>query len=155
MEAFDPPKAKYDVILNFETIEHIFSPYHFLEKINYLLKRGGYLAFTTPNYHGFDMMVLGHYYKNIHAPCHLNYFNVDTIDRLLSRAGFRVVKKMSPGIFDVGTVKKQIEEGIAPDIPPFIKHLVFDVDLEIQERFQKFLSENRLSGNMPVFARKA
>jgi hypothetical protein len=100
------------------------------------------------------MMVLGKFYKNISAPTHLNYFNVDTIDRLMERSGFNVVKKMTPGILDVEIVRKQVREGITPEICPFIQHLVFNVNGEIQQNFQKFLSENCLSGNMLIFARK-
>lgn len=154
LEAFAPPRSRYDVVLNFETIEHIFSPYRFLVKVNRIMKRGGYLAFTTPNYHGFDMMVLGKHYKNIHAPCHLNYFNVDSIDLLLKRAGFKVLEKTTPGILDVGIVRKQVDEGVAPSIPAVIRHIVFNTTPETQEKFQRFLRENRLSGNMLIFAKK-
>lgn len=154
LENFRSKGTKYDVILSFETIEHVFSPYHFLRKINGLLKIGGYVIFTTPNYHGFDMMVLGEHYKNIHAPCHLNYFNVDTIDTLLGRSGFAVRGKVTPGILDVGIVRKQIEQGVAPEVPPVIEHLIFRTSKEIQMKFQEFLRDNRLSGNMLIFAEK-
>jgi hypothetical protein len=142
-------------VLNFETIEHVFSPYEFLTKINSVLNLDGHIVFSTPNYHGFDMMVLGKYYKNISAPTHLNYFNVDTIDRLMKRSGFKVVKKMTPGILDMEIVRKQVREGIAPEISPFIQHLVFEVNNEIQQKFQEFLSDNCLSGNMLIFAKKS
>jgi len=147
-------EVKYDVVLNFETIEHVFDPVQFLLKINCVLKNDGLLAFSTPNYHGFDMMVLDKYYKNIQAPSHLNYFNVDTIDNLLKRAGFEVVKKTTPGILDVCLIRKQIEEGVAPEVSPAIKHLIFNTGVEVQENLQKFLRDNCLSGNMLIFARK-
>lgn len=154
LEEFRVSSPRYDVALNFETIEHIFYPYQFLCKMNQLLKKGGYIGFTTPNWHGFDMMVLGKYYKNIHGPCHLNYFNVDSIDILLERSGFKAVKKITPGILDVEVVKKQISQGVAPDVPPFIKYLVSNADDQQRSNFQKYLSENRLSGNMLIFAKK-
>ncbi len=154
LENFKPPKSKYDVVLNFETIEHILSPYNFLIKINNLLKKGGYVVFTTPNYHGFDMMVLGKYYKNIHAPCHLNYFNVDTINKLLARTGFEAVKKMTPGVLDIEITREQISENVAGEVSPFIKHLIFNTNGTTQESFQKFLRDNCLSGNMLIFAQK-
>ncbi|MBI5698816.1 class I SAM-dependent methyltransferase [Candidatus Saganbacteria bacterium] len=154
LESFKAGSARYDIALNFETIEHIFSPFTFLNKINHLLKMGGYLGFTTPNRHGFDMMVLGRSFKNIHGPCHLNYFNVDTVDRLLERSGFRVVQKLTPGILDVEVVRKQIAAGVAPDVPPFIKYLACDADDRQRSNFQEFLGQNRMSGNMLVFAQK-
>ncbi len=154
LESFKTGAVRYDIALNFETIEHIFSPFTFLCKINHLLTMGGYLGFTTPNRHGFDMMVLGQSYKNIHGPCHLNYFNVDTIDRLLARSGFRVVQKLTPGILDVEVVRKQIVAGVAPNVPPFIKYLACEADDQQRSNFQDYLSHNRLSGNMLIFAQK-
>ncbi|MBU0630384.1 MAG: class I SAM-dependent methyltransferase [Candidatus Margulisbacteria bacterium] len=154
LESFRAPSSRYDIALNFETIEHIFSPYEFLRKINQLLKKGGYLGFTTPNRHGFDMMTLGQSYKNIHGPCHLNYFNVDTIDLLLKRCGFKVVKKMTPGILDIEVVRKQILAGVAPTVPPFIKYIACEADDQQRNNFQEYLRNNRLSGNMLIFAQK-
>ena len=154
LEEYEPGNKKYDVVLNFETIEHVFSPIEFLNKINQITKKGGYLVFTTPNYHGFDMLTLGRYYKNIHAPCHLNYFNVNSIDLILKRAGYGVVKKMTPGILDISIVRKQIDENIAPKMPAVINHLVFHTSKETQYDFQKFLRNNLLSGNMLIFAKK-
>jgi hypothetical protein len=154
LEDFNALSTRYDIALNFETIEHVFSPYQFLCKINNLLNKGAYIGFTTPNWHGFDMMALGKFYKNIHGPCHLNYFNVDSIDLLLERCGFKVVKKITPGILDVEVVKKQILEGVAPAALPFIRYLTCYADDQQKSNFQKYLSENRLSGNMLIFAKK-
>lgn len=154
LENFVPDDGKYDAAFSFETIEHVFSPIRFLEQLNRILLPGGILVFTTPNLHGFDMMTLGKSYMNICAPSHLNYFNVDTIDLLLERAGFSVVKKMTPGILDLEIVRKQITEGLAPEVSPVIMHLAFGVSSEVQKNFQRFLQENRLSGNMLIFARK-
>jgi len=154
LEDFPPAKKKYDIVLNFETIEHIFDPLYFLIKINQLLKDNGFLIFSTPNYHGFDMMLLGKYYKNIKAPVHLNYFNVNSIDTLLERANFKVIKKMTPGILDVSLIRNQVEDGIAPELPLAIKCIIFNKNIEVQKNFQKFLQNNNLSGNMLIFAQK-
>ena len=83
-----------------------------------------------------------------------NYFNVDTIDILMERAGFQVKRKMTPGILDMEIVRKQISEGVAPEVPPIINHLAFGISEEVQRNFQKFLQENCLSGSMLIFARK-
>ena len=154
LENYEPGEHKYDVAVSFETLEHIFSPLEFLVQLNRVIKKDGFLVFTTPNYHGFDMLVLGKDYKNICAPTHLNYFNVDSIDILLERAGFRVKRKMTPGILDMEIVRKQISEGVAPVVPPVIRHLAFGVSPEVQRNFQRFLQENCLSGNMLIFAKK-
>ncbi|MGO9239980.1 MAG: class I SAM-dependent methyltransferase [Bryobacteraceae bacterium] len=43
--------ARADVIVAFEVIEHVTSPRWFLERLRGLLKPGGQLVLTTPNYH--------------------------------------------------------------------------------------------------------
>jgi SAM-dependent methyltransferase len=43
--------AGADVVLAFEVIEHVASPTRFLERLRDLLKPGGHLVLTTPNYH--------------------------------------------------------------------------------------------------------
>ena len=123
-------------------------------KINSLLKKGGYFVFTTPNCHGFDMMVLGKDYKNVHAPCHINYFNTKSIKKLLSRAGFNDSFILTPGILDASTVIKQITDGTLTNTPSFIRHLLLDTTPRTVRDFQHFLQKHKLSGHMLVFARK-
>lgn len=154
LEEYDPGGKRFDVVLSFETVEHVFSPIAFLRKVNHITRQGGYLIFTTPNYHGFDMLTLGKYYKNIHAPCHLNYFNVNSIDLILKRAGFGISKKMTPGILDLTIIRKQIEENLAPEIPAVVRHLVFNTSRKTQDNAQRFLRRNLLSGSMLIFAKK-
>ena len=155
LETLASSEHQHDVVLSFETIEHTFDPAVFMQKVYTLIKPGGIFVFTTPNCHGFDMMALEQYYKNIHAPSHLNYFNIDTIDILMKASGFRVIEEITPGILDVNIVRKQIEEGVfPPNLSPVVRHLVSGVSSEVQHKFQEFLREHRLSGNMLVFAQK-
>ena len=154
IEEFEPDEKRFDVVLSFETIEHFFWPLEFVKKSSEILRAGGYFIFSTPNYHGFDIMTLGTFYQRISAPFHLNYFNIDTIDRILDLAGFRVIKKMTPGILDLITVKKQVEAGNAPKLDKFMKYLLFSTSKEQQNAFQEFLSQNCLSGHMLIFAQK-
>jgi 2-polyprenyl-3-methyl-5-hydroxy-6-metoxy-1,4-benzoquinol methylase len=154
IEEFDEPEKTFDVVLSFETIEHLFWPIELVQKVYNILSDGGYFIFTTPNYHGFDMLILGRDYKRILAPFHLNYFNIKTIDTLLNLAGLRVVDKSTPGMLDIINVKKQLEEGNAPSIDKFTRHLLFSTSTETQNEFQKFLSEHCLSSHMLVFAQK-
>ena len=154
VEDFDPRGHQFDVVLNFETIEHVFSPLAFLEKINVMLPPGGLLVFTTPNYQGFDVLMLGRHYKNVYGPNHLNYFNAGTIGRLLERAGFETVSVQTPGILDVSIARNQLTEVPRFNNNGFINHLLFEAPDEVRDAFQKFLQENRLSSNMFVIARK-
>ncbi len=42
----------FDVVISFETIEHIVEYHHFLDEIHRVLKPGGVLLMSTPNYKG-------------------------------------------------------------------------------------------------------
>jgi 2-polyprenyl-3-methyl-5-hydroxy-6-metoxy-1,4-benzoquinol methylase/ribosomal protein S27E len=144
----------FEVLLNFETIEHISCPLSFLQKINTIMTMKGHLVLTTPNWGGFDIKVLGEKYKNVYGPNHLNYFDVRTIDAVLSRAGFTVTKKMTPGILDVTVLKNQILSGECGDVNPFIHDLLFRCPQKTVNDFQSFLQRHLLSSNMMVFAQK-
>ena len=154
IERYNPGEKRFDVVLSFETIEHLFWPVEFVKKVNEVMNEGGYFIFSTPNYHGYDIMTLGRHYKRISAPFHLNYFNVGSIDVILNLAGFKVVKKITPGILDLINVRKQIEAGDAPEVSEFTKYLLSSTSKETQDRFQRFLSHNCLSGHMLIFSRK-
>ena len=145
---------RYDVVMNFETIEHVYSPFSFLSKINSIMRTNGHLIFTTPNYFGFDIKILDAKYKNIYGPNHLNYFNVRTIDYLLDRTGFKVTKKLTPGILDVAVLKNQIASGDSGEVDPFLYFLLFECPKETTDEFQLFIQRNLLSSNMMIFAQK-
>lgn len=72
----------------------------------------------------------------------------------MERSGFEIVRKITPGILDVEVVRKQMMEGAAPAVTPFLRHLVYAADDQRRINFQNFLSDNRLSGNMLIFAKK-
>jgi len=42
-------KAKYDILLSSEVMEHLENPYHFMKLCSKSLKKGGKLIITTPN----------------------------------------------------------------------------------------------------------
>ena len=62
----------FDVVANFEVIEHLFSPADFIRGMNKLLKTGGLLVLTCPNGKGFDIETLGVVSDTIDHE-HLNY----------------------------------------------------------------------------------
>lgn len=51
-------KSSYDVIISLEIIEHVHKPYEFLRKVAELLKPGGYLVISTPNFLLFKLFKL-------------------------------------------------------------------------------------------------
>lgn len=148
--------GKFDVIANFEVIEHLFSPQEFIQQCRKLLKPGGLFIVTCPNGQGFDFQVLGEKCNSIDHE-HLNYFNINSLSGLLENQKFKVLETATPGRLDAELVRKKFlseEENICLEEQPFLNEiLVRKWDL-LGDAFQDFLSENNLSSSMWMIAQK-
>lgn len=147
-------EEKFDVIVNFEVIEHIFSPKNFVESCHKLLKKSGLLILTCPNGQGFDFEVLGEKCNSLDHE-HLNYFNPHSLSLLLRKAGFEVLEVLTPGRLDAELVRKKILSGdYDVSNQPFLKQVLVDKWDELGEPFQNFLANNGLSSNLRAVAKK-
>jgi 2-polyprenyl-3-methyl-5-hydroxy-6-metoxy-1,4-benzoquinol methylase len=90
-------KSSFDAVVMIEVIEHLIDPYEYLTKIFDLLRAGGGLFLTTPNFRGASGRVLGTEWRIV-ADEHLNYFDASTVDRLLRRAGFSSVSSKTSNL---------------------------------------------------------
>ena len=77
-------KDKFQIVTNFEVIEHLFSPRDFLLNIKRNLTPNGLIIFSCPNGDGFDVRFLGKKSNTIDHE-HLNYFNPSSIKILLKK----------------------------------------------------------------------
>ncbi len=145
---------KFDVVVNFEVIEHLFSPKDFILNCRRLLKVGGLFVVTCPNGQGFDFMVLGEKCNSLDHE-HLNYFNPKSLSLLLENNGFEVLESLTPGKLDADLVRTKILEGeLDVKDNPFLMHVLVERWEELGEKFQSFLAENNLSSHMWIVARK-
>lgn len=144
---------RFDVIVNFEVIEHLFSPQDFITSCRNSVKKGGLLILTCPNGEGFDVAVLGTVSDTVDHE-HLNYFNPDSLGALLKKSGFEILVAMTPGKLDVELVRnKVIEDKFSLDDNPFLRKVLIDDWDNLGEPFQDFLQQNLLSSNMLLIAR--
>ena len=115
---------KYNIILNFELIEHLFNPKKFIKNIHNLLKDNGYCLLTTPNSNGLEtkaitynsFRLLAH---SIFPPMHLNAFNTQNIYYIFIKNNFKVVSIETPGNFDISILKyskKELKDNIINEI---------------------------------------
>jgi len=74
----------FDVITLFEVIEHVPSAGQFLNRAAQLLKPGGLMYLTTPNFNSLERKVMGAEWSVIH-PEHVNYFVPYTLTQLIKR----------------------------------------------------------------------
>ncbi len=144
---------KFNVVVAFEVLEHIFNPQSFLEKIFGLMCNNSVLMLTFPAWGGFDTSILREHSSSIDHE-HLNYFNEKSISLLLHSVGFEVLEISTPGELDVELVRKATLKNELT-LPKFIKNICIDSYDELGAKFQNFLKENKLSSHMMVVAKKA
>ena len=146
--------AAADVVVSFETIEHLFSPRDFLTRCRDILAPRGLLVLSCPNYEGFDIQVLGTQSESLDAE-HVNLFNPDAMGAMLGDCGFELLECSTPGELDAELVRTQVLDGrLDISAQPFLKAVLIDRWDELRRPFQAFLQENRLSSHMWTVARR-
>jgi 2-polyprenyl-3-methyl-5-hydroxy-6-metoxy-1,4-benzoquinol methylase len=145
---------KFDVVVNFEVIEHLFSPKEFILQCKKTLKNNGLFLLTCPNGQGFDIITLKEVSNSIDHE-HINYFNPNSIRILFNSCGFEVLEVLTPGVLDAEIVRNAVLEGnFNLDNQPFLKNIIIDDWENKGEQFQQYLIDNNMSSNMWVVARK-
>jgi len=89
LDAANYAPASFDVITWLGVIEHIANPGEDLSKMSLLLRPGGILYITTPNFDALSRLLLRGRWNVITYPEHLSYYTASTLTRLLERDGFR------------------------------------------------------------------
>lgn len=144
-------KKKYDLIVNFEVLEHLHSPKFFLKLIKKYLKNNGIIFLTCPNGMGFDIQRLKEKSDSIDHE-HLNYFNPKSIKILFEKNGYTIINVSTPGQLDANIVKNKIvQKKYKIKKNDFFKKIYNDD--ELVANFQEFLVQNGLSSNMLVVAK--
>ncbi len=101
----------YDVISLQQVIEHLVDPYLVLEKINKLLKKDGILCVSTPNIESWLSIVLKERFNYLIPPEHILYFSPKTLEVLLEKAGFKVIRTTTYGYpMDFGGIYRALRE---------------------------------------------
>ena len=154
IEDIDFSTEKFDVVVNFEVIEHLFSPKEFLLQIKNVLNDEGLLILSCPNGMGFDIRLLREKSSAIDHE-HLNYFNPFSMSLLLKDCGYRVLDVFTPGKLDTELVRNKILSGdLVLKDNDFVKQILIDNWKEIGNNFQQFLVNHNMSSNMWAVAQK-
>ena len=74
--------ASYDVVTMFEVLEHLPNPVNFIVRAAEIVKPGGLIYLTTPNYNSFDRRLQGIYWPVIHRE-HLTYFTPQILHEII------------------------------------------------------------------------
>lgn len=89
---------EFDIITSFEVLEHINNPREEITNFYSILRKGGLVYFTTPNFNSMLRYRLRDRYDVITYPEHLSYYTPKTITRLFDSNGFKKKKVETTGI---------------------------------------------------------
>ena len=83
--------SSFDIITMFEVIEHLPMPVSFLQRAEGVLKPGGLIYLTTPNYNSLDRRVFVKHWNVFHRE-HLTYFAPATLAKTITdKTGLEVL----------------------------------------------------------------
>lgn len=94
IDEVDYPENHFDVITMYDVLEHFQNPLENMLKIRKILKDDGILMVDTPNFGSIFSKFRGKKWPG-YGIYHLYCFSNNTIDRLLSMAGFRAISSRS------------------------------------------------------------
>jgi SAM-dependent methyltransferase len=101
----------FDVVVSVEVLEHLNTPAEELRLMNQLIRPGGLLYLTTPNFNGLLRLLTGKDPAIIGYPEHLSYFTPRTLGRLARQTGFQIKNLECTG-FSL-SVLRSVSQGVA------------------------------------------
>jgi len=94
----DYKPGMFDIITFFEVIEHINDPKNELNSFHSILRSGGLVYVTTPNFNSLLRYRLKAAYNVICYPEHLSYYTSKTLKKVFEHFGFNKLKIETTGI---------------------------------------------------------
>ena len=93
-EEMNFPPGSFDVIVMFEVVEHLLDPLRALHAIRQVLRPGGLLVISTPNFNALSRFGLGKDWAVLSPAEHLYYFTEASLKNLLEKTGFKDIQFM-------------------------------------------------------------
>lgn len=142
------PPGSFDVVTFIEVLEHINNPREELQKFHQLLRPGGVLYMTTPNFNSLSRRMLKEKWNIIEYPEHLAYYTPKTIDQLLRAEGFQKVSLITSG-FSPSRVGVYNQDGNTPAESPKAKEEHLREMMEERKILQ--LAKKMINGTLNSF----
>jgi SAM-dependent methyltransferase len=83
-------EQSFDACFAWMVLEHLPDPKETLWELRRLLRPGGWLAFSVPNFACWERYLFGRYWRGLEPPRHLQHFEPRRLRKLLREQGFRV-----------------------------------------------------------------
>ncbi len=83
---------QFDAVFLWMVLEHVYDPRATLREIRRILKPGGWVIFSLPNFASWERHLCGRYWYALELPRHLHHFTVPVLQRLLHDSGFGSIR---------------------------------------------------------------
>ena len=91
------PSNSFDVVIMSDLLEHVPNPMATLKEANRILKKDGLLFITTPNIGSTTARLMKTRWVHLKPREHIYYFTPKTIEKALSKTGFKLINCKSLG----------------------------------------------------------
>jgi 2-polyprenyl-3-methyl-5-hydroxy-6-metoxy-1,4-benzoquinol methylase len=88
----------FDIITSFEVLEHINTPHQEITNFHAILRKGGLVYLTTPNFNSVSKHLLKENWSVVEYPEHLSYYTPKTLKRLFEKHQFTTLQILTTGI---------------------------------------------------------
>lgn len=92
-------EEKYHVITLFDVVEHLADLRKHFDKLNSIVAENGAIIIITPDYNSLQRKLFGKKWFQFKPIEHINYFSLDSITRLATEAGFKIMAHKKAGQF--------------------------------------------------------
>lgn len=116
-------KQSFDIIVAFDTFEHIYEPLKFLDVTRELLAPQGILVITTPNAKSLLGRVSGRRWVSFKIPEHVFYWSPSTIAKAM-RGRFEIRRIMNAGQYATLSFLARRLFGLEAEVTGFMKTLL-------------------------------
>lgn len=126
-------QSSFDVVLSLEVIEHVRCIEQEATAMTQLVRPGGLIYLTTPNYFSLSRRILQANWGVLCYPEHLHYFNRTSLRKLFDSAGTRKLGVATTGI-SVGRLREGWRKRHRPtDYRPFV-NTTYNEDQQLRSR---------------------
>src|SRR5262249_36908443 len=110
------PPASVDVVTMLHVIENVPDPKAIFHEVYRVLRPGGWFVVETPRYDTLMFRIFGRRERSLSCDGHIYFFTSDTLAKMASRAGFKVVRTHYVGrsltldrlLYNLGVVTKSL-----------------------------------------------
>jgi SAM-dependent methyltransferase len=86
------PSAGLDLVVLFQSLEHVPKPLETLQNCAHLLRKGGSLVVSVPNFDSWQARLSGRSWLHLDVPRHQHHFSPPALQYALEKVGLRVVR---------------------------------------------------------------